>query len=199
MGRTSTARDRLLDAACELIHGRGYSAIGVADICAAADVRKGSFYHFFDSKQTLAVEVVRSAWTKQRPQWEAALTDDLPALARLERLLRLQAEVQQAEKSANGIMRGCLFGNLAQEMNQDTAVAAAVSDVFDEQETLVLQALAAAAAEGSIDPERGTRPTARAVLAQLEGAVLFAKLRNDPTALDDLWPHSAMLLGVQAA
>ena len=35
-----------MDAACELMHNRGYGSIGVAEICARADVRKGSFYHF---------------------------------------------------------------------------------------------------------------------------------------------------------
>ena len=133
MGRTSTARERLIDAGCDLLHSRGYSALGVADICAAADVRKGSFYHFFESKQVLAVEVVRSAWQVQRQDWTRALSADEPALTRLQRLLELQAETQRADKTTTGALRGCLFGNLAQEMNQDTAVSAAVSEVFDDQ------------------------------------------------------------------
>ncbi|HCU50381.1 MAG TPA: TetR family transcriptional regulator, partial [Micromonosporaceae bacterium] len=48
MGRSSTARERILAAACELMLSRGYGSIGVAEICARADVKKGSFYHFFE-------------------------------------------------------------------------------------------------------------------------------------------------------
>lgn len=199
MGRTSTARERLIDAGCDLLHSRGYSALGVADICAAADVRKGSFYHFFESKQVLAVEVVRSAWQVQRQDWTRALSADEPALTRLQRLLELQAETQRADKTTTGALRGCLFGNLAQEMNQDTAVSAAVSEVFDDQIALVLQTLDAAVREGSLEPGRATAENARAVLAQLEGMLLFAKLADDPSMLDQLWPRSATLLGLTAA
>ena len=154
MGRTSTARERLIDAGCDLLHSRGYSALGVADICAAADVRKGSFYHFFESKQVLAVEVVRSAWQVQRQDWTRALSADEPALTRLQRLLELQAETQRADKTTTGALRGCLFGNLAQEMNQDTAVSAAV-----------LRSLRRPDRTRSPDPRRGCargQPRARA-------------------------------------
>jgi TetR/AcrR family transcriptional repressor of nem operon len=44
-----------------------------------------------------------------------------------------------------------------------------------------------------------TRDAARAVVAQLEGMVLFAKLLNDPAQLDQMWSHSLALLGVPAA
>ncbi|MFD6676979.1 TetR/AcrR family transcriptional regulator [Rhodococcus zopfii] len=46
MGRFSDARERLLAASGDLMHQLGYAAIGVAEICARAGVRKGSFYHF---------------------------------------------------------------------------------------------------------------------------------------------------------
>ncbi|MEW1590357.1 helix-turn-helix domain-containing protein, partial [Micromonospora vinacea] len=54
MGRTSDAKNKILDAAATLIEQRGYTALGVAEICAAAGVPKGSFYYFFESKQALA-------------------------------------------------------------------------------------------------------------------------------------------------
>jgi TetR/AcrR family transcriptional repressor of nem operon len=57
MGRKNDARDKILTTARGLIERRGYSAPGVAEICAAAGVPKGSFYHFFESKQVLALTV----------------------------------------------------------------------------------------------------------------------------------------------
>jgi len=45
--------DRILLAARELIHARSYAEVGVAAICDQAQVKKGSFYHFFPSKQAL--------------------------------------------------------------------------------------------------------------------------------------------------
>ncbi|HSH94300.1 MAG TPA: helix-turn-helix domain-containing protein, partial [Roseimicrobium sp.] len=53
MPRISDAKQRLMDAAQNLIWERSYGATSVDDICAKADVRKGSFYHFFRSKSEL--------------------------------------------------------------------------------------------------------------------------------------------------
>ena len=50
-----TARARLLDAAVQVIRTKGLSATSVDDLCAAAGVTKGAFFHHFESKQALAV------------------------------------------------------------------------------------------------------------------------------------------------
>ncbi|WP_433265075.1 TetR/AcrR family transcriptional regulator [Actinosynnema sp. CS-041913] len=197
MGRTSEAREKLLDAACELMRGRGYSAIGVAEICERAGVRKGSFYHFFDSKQTLTVEALHAAWAAESTVWRKILGAAEHPFDRLERLLRSQAEAQYRAKREVGAVRGCLYGNLTLELgNRDEAVAACLKAIFDEQVDLVHQVLVDAQAEGDLPVERATRPHARAVLAHLEGMVLFAKLDNDPALLDGLWPQIAGLLRV---
>ncbi|MFI6502790.1 TetR/AcrR family transcriptional regulator [Nonomuraea typhae] len=183
MGRQSDARDRLLDAACRLIHSRGYSAIGVAEICAEAGVRKGSFYHFFASKQALTLEVIDAHWSAQRASWSAVLGGGDPVHDRLERLFRTQAEAQRAAKQDTGAVNGCLLANLALELsNQDETVRARLAQVFDEQVELVRTAIG------------GSRETARAMVAQLEGMVLFAKLGNDPALLDGVWEQARRLL-----
>ena len=50
-----TARARLLDAAVQVIRTKGLSATSVDDLCTAAGVTKGAFFHHFESKQALAV------------------------------------------------------------------------------------------------------------------------------------------------
>ena len=198
MGRPSDARERLVTAASDLLHARGYGAVGVAEICAAADVRKGSFYHFFESKQALTVEVIEAAWVAQRPLWLAALAEDKPPLVRVERLLSLQASTQRDGHASTGTMLGCLFGNLALELSHEEVVARALSAVFEDQVSLLTEALRAAAENGSIAPSRATPEAARDLLAQVEGTVLFAKVANDPSLMDRLWPTSALMLGVAA-
>ena len=47
------SRDKLLDAATRLFHENGYQAVTVNDICKAAQLTKGAFYHHFDSKEAL--------------------------------------------------------------------------------------------------------------------------------------------------
>jgi TetR/AcrR family transcriptional regulator, transcriptional repressor for nem operon len=195
MGRSSTARDRLLEAACELIHTRSYGAVGVAEICALADVRKGSFYHFFDSKQTLTLAAIVAHWTAQRAEWVAVLQADGPLLDRLRRLFQATAETQRRARQENGAVNGCVLANLALELStQDRVVQTRLGQIFDEQIDLIEQALQAAVAQGAIPPESATRPIARAVVAQMEGMILFAKLANDPDVLADLWGQTLLLL-----
>lgn len=195
MGRPSTARERLLDSACELMHSRGYGSIGVAEICARADVRKGSFYHFFESKQALTIEVINTHWHAQRAAWIAVLDATGPALARLEELFREQMAGQRQAKETGGVVNGCLLANLALELStQDRAVQTRLEEIFDEQIDLIHLVMEEAEAQGAIPS--ANRSTARAVVAQLEGMVLFAKLANDPELLDDLWTQTRLLLRV---
>jgi TetR/AcrR family transcriptional repressor of nem operon len=193
MGRTSTARDRLLDSACELLHTRGYAGIGVAEICAQADVRKGSFYHFFESKQALTVEVVDTHWQAQRVAWREHLTAAEPASERLQQLIAWLVTTQREAWKVSGRVDGCLLGNLAAELSsQETVIQQRLAVAFDEQTALVHSTLSDGDHDGSIS--YADRATARAVVAHIEGAVLLAKLAGDLGSLDDLWPHVRRLV-----
>ncbi|WP_084955523.1 TetR/AcrR family transcriptional regulator [Thermoactinospora rubra] len=198
MGRVSNARERLVEAACRLMLSRGYASIGVAEICARADVRKGSFYHFFESKQALTLEVIDGHWARERAAWISVLRAPEPALERLEKLFRHQLEAQRAALVTDGAVHGCLLGNLALELsNQDSVVRARLEEIFGEQVALIQEVLDDAVAEGVI-PVPGPS-LARALVAQLEGQVMFAKIANDPDVLGDLWDQAKLLLRVAEA
>ncbi|WP_405178688.1 TetR/AcrR family transcriptional regulator [Nocardia sp. NBC_01377] len=189
MGRTSDARQRLLDAAGDLLHRRGYAAIGVAEICARADVRKGSFYHFFPSKEALSIAAIDAYWAVQRPAWLAARAGAGDPESRLESLIGAQIAAQRVYRQATGNLGGCMLANLGIELtDREPLVRKRIQEIFDEQTAIVADIVAEINAETSI-------ATARAVLAQLEGALLFAKLHNDPSLLDRVWEQTRRLLG----
>jgi TetR/AcrR family transcriptional repressor of nem operon len=197
MGRTSEARDKILAAAETLIEERGYTALGVAEICAAAGVPKGSFYHFFESKQALALTVVDEHWTAQRRQWTALLGSDRPPLRRLRDLFEATETVQRVGQRDHGNVVGCLFGNLALELrNQAEDVRHRLQEIFDAQIDLIEQVVAEAHERGDIAATVDTREPARSIVAQLEGRVLFAKLLDDPGQLEAVWRNCLALLGV---
>ncbi|UVJ46239.1 TetR/AcrR family transcriptional regulator [Pseudomonas sp. LS1212] len=58
---TSSARDRLLDAATELFATRGYQAIGLRDLAGYVGLHAGSLYHHIENKQCLLFELIESA------------------------------------------------------------------------------------------------------------------------------------------
>jgi TetR/AcrR family transcriptional repressor of nem operon len=62
MNRTQNSietRNRLMDCARDLIRAKGYAATAVDDICAAAGVTKGAFFHHFESKERLGVAAIQ--------------------------------------------------------------------------------------------------------------------------------------------
>jgi TetR/AcrR family transcriptional repressor of nem operon len=181
-----------------LIELRGYSALGVAEICKAAGVPKGSFYHFFESKEALALAVIDQHWAVQLRDWTRVLSGDAEPLQRLRQLFEETAAAQRAGQQSCGTVSGCLFGNLSLELsNQTEAIRDRRQQIFDAQVGLVDEIVAEALAAGAADvPD--TREAARSVVAQLEGQVLFAKLYNDTRPLDALWANCLALLGARA-
>ncbi|MFJ8158543.1 TetR/AcrR family transcriptional regulator [Streptomyces sp. NPDC094468] len=196
MGRTSDAKGKILSAAHSLIEQRGYSALGVAEICKAADVPKGSFYYFFESKEALALAVIDEHWTQERRDWEAVLSGDTEPLQQLRRLFEATEARQRAGRESCGAVVGCMFGNLSLEMsNQTESVRKRLQEIFEEQVGLVAGTLVEARSRGDVnvtDP----RAAAKAIVAQLEGQVLFAKLYDRPSELSTLWRSCLALLAV---
>ncbi|MEV8045260.1 TetR/AcrR family transcriptional regulator [Streptomyces griseoluteus] len=197
MGRTSDARNKILTAARSLIELRGYSALGVADICKAAQVPKGSFYYFFESKETLALAVIDEHWAEQKRAWTRVLGDETEPLLRLRALFEETRATQHAGQQSCGTVSGCVFGNLALEMsNQTESVRQRLQEIFEAQIDMV-ESVVAEAASGEDISVVDTREAARAVIAQLEGQVLFAKLYNSTQRLEPLWANCLALLGAR--
>ena len=88
MGRVSNAKEQLMRAVAELIWTGSYGSTTVDHICEKADVRKGSFYHFFDSKAELAKAAIEAEWEKEREQWDRMFSPSVPPLERFRRLAK---------------------------------------------------------------------------------------------------------------
>lgn len=195
MGRTSDARERILTAGLSLIETRGYGALGIAEICTAAGVPKGSFYYFFASKEAMALAVIDERWEEQQRQWADLLAGDAPPLERLRRLFEHTAAGLRDGQQSCGIVAGCLFGNLSMELsNQTEAIRVRLQEVFDAQAAMVAAVIGEAVARGEV-AVADVSAAGRDVVAQLEGQVMFAKLYNDTDRLASLWKNCRALLG----
>jgi AcrR family transcriptional regulator len=76
-------KQQLLDQAAVLFAERGYADTRVVDICAAAGVAKGLFYWYFENKETLFAELVRSMRLKLRTAQAGAMESDADPLVRI--------------------------------------------------------------------------------------------------------------------
>jgi len=199
MGRASDAREKILASAQSLIELRGYSALGVAEICKAAAVPKGSFYYFFESKEALALAVIDAEWEAQRRAWARILHSDAAPLERLRQLIDETEAGQRAGQQSCGTISGCLFGNLTLELsNQTETIRERLQQIFNAQLEMVEAVITEAVERGDANV-KDTRMAARSLIAQLEGEMLFAKLYNSTQRLEPLWENFLLLLGTDRA
>jgi TetR/AcrR family transcriptional regulator, transcriptional repressor for nem operon len=183
--RTSDARARILTTAARLFLQRSYQAVGVDELCRAANVRKGSFYHYFSSKSELAKAVV--------DLHAAAFVTQLSSVAAATPAQKLHAipdaigAIQSALEAQFGRAVGCPFGNLAAELSTtDDDVRLHLADTLGAMEGHLAKVCHEAADAGAL--RQGTDPDglAHALLAQYQGIILLAKLNDSGVA--DLAP-----------
>ncbi len=189
MKTEADTKSRILSTARELFHGRSYADVGIKEICDIAKVQKGSFYHFFGSKQDLAMAVIDDMADDWAHGFIAeAFDQNLPPMERLDYMIDAAYYWQKAAKDLEGRMPGCLFGNLALEVStRDEVIRARINAVFNNASSNFHQTLNEAIEKGDIAP-LDSELTAQAMLAYLEGIILLAKSRNDPDVVLNLGP-----------
>ncbi len=199
MGRTSDAKERLLKAAEELFYASGYHQVGVADLCKAAGVKKGSFYYFFDSKQELALTMLDSLWEKTKKDYlEPIFAPSRPPVARVKHYFAALAE--WAEMDMEMPFKGCPFGNLGVELSLgDESVRLKLTQIFDEYAAYFETAMNEAVAAGEV--HLADIPlVAKAMVAYAQGLMVLAKTRQDPALVRQLgglasrlWDNPALI------
>ena len=195
MGRTSDAKGRLIETAAALMHARGVNDVGVQEICATAGVQKGSFYHFFKSKDDLAAAAIDKHWSDARNQfWRLAFGEDVAPLDRIRRFFQMAYfYFKQAHEEGTGIS-GCPFGNAALEMAaHNDAISEKVSLVFSDATSFFQKAIEDAARRGDISV-RDPQQSAETLWAYYEGILVIAKARRDPEVIRRLGQDALHLL-----
>jgi len=186
MGRVSDARARILRAAADLIHARGYASVSVSEICCSAGLKKGSFYHFFPSKLELVLETIDQFAAGQREAVQSMIAS--PGNAR-EKLSHMFASASGGTKQCQqdrGTIRGCPIGNLALEMaHREPAIALKLKQVFNQWRAGVESVLQAGVAAGEFELD-DPRAVAESLIAFVEGSILLAKATGDTSVFDRL-------------
>jgi TetR/AcrR family transcriptional regulator, transcriptional repressor for nem operon len=185
VGRSSDARERLVRTAARLFLARSYQAVGVDELCAAADVRKGSFYYFFRSKSELAKAVIdRHALALWARLDEAGATGGTACAAvRLHAVADAVGAIQANFERQFGAVVGCPFGNLAAEVaSTDDALHEHLATVFADWEGRLATIWREAQEERILRPGADPGMLARMMIAQFQGMILLAKTGRSTAA-----------------
>lgn len=197
MAKPTDTREKLLAAALDLIWANSYGSVSVDHICEAAGVKKGSFYHFFPSKEDLAVAACDDHWQRDiQPLIDRVFHPDRSPIERLEGWCEAIYAEQKARFLASGHVPGCPFASIGSEMGtQNERLRRKVEDMLERGLFQIERTLRDGQRDGSLrvaDPAQ----KARTLHALALGVMVHAKVVNDPEILRGLRDEVLELLQV---
>lgn len=175
-------RELLVRAGLEVLTEKGFSATGIDVILGRVGVPKGSFYHYFESKEAFGLELIQ-----RYGDFFARKIDRHLRNTALSPLCRLHAFIDDAKAGMArfGYRRGCLIGNLGQEMGAlPESFRTHLQETFEDWQRRFAECLTEAQEAGELGRDVDTRQVAAFFWIGWEGAVLRAKLEQSPTPLD---------------
>ena len=196
MGRTSTAKERLMEAVNSLIWGGSYGSTTIDHICEKAGVKEGSFYYFFDSKADLAEAAIDCEWQQRRKELDTIFSPVVPPLERFERLADYMYRSQKQVQEVFGKVLGCpLFALGAEVSTQEKSLQKKIEEMLNYKRMYLESAIRDAHAAGLIDcPDAAQK--ARVLFTFLQGLLTEARIRNDLEVLRDAGRGALQILGV---
>ncbi|MBL8906764.1 MAG: TetR/AcrR family transcriptional regulator [Rhizobiales bacterium] len=170
------SKTRLLDAALLVFRSRGYAGSTVEDVCAEADLTKGSFFHHFKTKEELAIAAAQHFSDRADALFTHAPYIDLP-----DPRDRLLAYVDFRIAILKGELRDytCLLGTLVQETYQThPAIRAACERHLTTHVDMLARDIAAAKARYAPDAAWTPESLGFHIQATIQGAFILAKAKN---------------------
>jgi TetR/AcrR family transcriptional regulator, transcriptional repressor for nem operon len=167
-------RDHLLQIGLRQIRSMGYASTGIKEILDEAKVPKGSFYHYFPSKEAFAGEVLKLYAEEEAERCKNILEDS--KAAPLKRLRRYFDELIRIYGPAAPVSGGCMLGNLSLEMaDHSDLIQTTLHKSFANWQAAIASVLHEAIERGDIKQSNKAEDLAAFLLNNYEGAILRSK------------------------
>jgi TetR/AcrR family transcriptional repressor of nem operon len=170
------SKTRFLNAAVHVIRAKGYSATRIEDVCEAAGLTKGSFFHHFDSKEALALDAA-DYWTAG----SEALFASAPYRDLADPLDRLLAYVDFRKAMLTGDLADftCLAGTMVHEVyDTHPALREACNRIITGHAGILVPDIEEAMRQHGMHPEWTAESLALYTQATIQGAFILAKAAN---------------------
>ena len=181
--RDTDTRDRILEVGAQAIADKSFNSCGLAEILKRAKVPKGSFYHYFTSKEDFGVALIEKASQDYVELLQGIVGDRKKSpLKRLREIFELSRE----ECLANGAARQCLIPKLALETSQlSEPVHAAVKCAYDQWAAIIARVIREGQAAGEISRAQDPDRLANVLVMLWEGATIRMQIDRSLQPVDD--------------
>ena len=189
--RHADTRQHILETGQRIVACKGFSSVGLNELLQAAEVPKGSFYHYFKSKELFGQAVLEAYFDGYLGQIDRLFAT--PGLSARKRLLAYLRQWQHSQSGASDDAK-CLVVKLGAEVAD---LSEAMRLTLRDGTTRIIDRLARCIADGAVDgslPALEPLATARTLYQLWLGASLLAKLSRDDNPLAQAWESSLTLL-----
>ena len=199
MQAQADSRSRIINTAAELFYLQGFESVGLQKICAQANVSKSSFYHFFASKDEVAVAVVEAHWSSAQQKFGQLLASPLSPLQKIQTIFGNMFNEAESICSEQGSIYGCPFGNLASELaNSNPDLRELVQRVFAYLTDIYIDLIEQAKTVGALSTDLDATQAANALVAYMQGLSIMGKVYNDPVRMRQNGEYTlGLILGVR--
>lgn len=193
MNRTTDTREHILQTAESLILGKGFAAVGLGPILSAAGVPKGSFYHWFPSKEAFGVALLERYFERYLESLDERFGS--AAGTGRARVLGYFADWMDRQRDG-GCAQQCLAVKLAAEVADLSEPMRQALEVGTRRITArIAGALQAASQDGSLPAGADPASLAVTLYTLWIGASVLTKAQRDATPFEAAWAHTLHLLG----
>jgi TetR/AcrR family transcriptional repressor of nem operon len=175
-------RTALLEAGKEVMFEKGYTNAGIQEVLNKIGVPKGSFYHYFNSKEDFALKIIE--YIDQTCGAKSMLTFKDRNVSPIKRLMNYCNEGKSALCESK-CRKGCFIGNLSQEMaDQSEVLRKALSKIMSKWTELFASCIEEGQKAGEISKAWPADKMAELFFCGWEGALMRAKTIKSVEPID---------------
>lgn len=187
-------RGRILGSARRIVASKGYAAVGINEVLGDAGVPKGSFYHFFASKDAFGRAMLDDYFAEYHAEMDGIL--GAAGLTSAQRLMNYWAgwydnqSYNECQGKCLAVKLGAEVADLSEPMR--LALEAGTAGIIERLEA----AIGAGVADGSLAVEDDARATAQVLYSLWMGASVMAKIRRDSVHFDTALSATRQILHI---
>lgn len=193
LSAATDVRRHILDVAQPLLLRKGFTAVGLTEVLATAQVPKGSFYHYFGSKEAFGEAVLEAYFADYLARMDALLAQPGTSAQRLIGYFRDWLDSQtgdEAQSRCLAVKLGAEVCDLSESMR--AALERGTGGVVDR----LARCIEAGKADRSLPAAADAQVTATMLYQTWLGASLLAKIARDRAPLDTAMAGTRQLLGL---
>lgn len=185
-------RQHIIDTANPIILGKGFSAVGLSELLAAAEVPKGSFYHYFKSKEAFGEALLENYFSAYQARLSGLLKNGKGSAAeRLMQYWQLWLETQ-TQDGTDGKCLAVKLGSEVSDLSEPMRIALerGTTRIIE----LIAECIREAQEDGSLAADIKPTESALTLYNLWLGATVLTKIRRDPIALETAMAATRRLL-----